>query len=40
MSQINSTLADTDSAVREALLMVQRLRKLYLPQLEREIYEQ
>lgn len=37
--QINSNLSDTSEAVREANLLVQRLRKLYLPQIEREIFE-
>ena len=37
--QINSNLDDTNEAVREAQAMVKRLRRLYLPQIEREIYE-
>ncbi len=40
MGQINSTLADTAEAVRDAESMVRRLRRQYLPQIEREIFEQ
>lgn len=40
LSQINSNLADTNEAVRDAQIMVQRLRRQYLPQIEREIFEQ
>ena len=40
LTQINSNLDDTSEAVREAQAMVKRLRRLYLPQIEREIYEQ
>lgn len=40
LTQINSTLADTNDAVRDAQMSVQRLRKTYLPQLEREIFDQ
>lgn len=40
LNQINSTLNDVNEALREAQVQVQRLRKLYLPQMEREIYEQ
>ncbi len=38
--QLESNLAETNEAVREAQLMVNRLRKLYLPQVERELLEQ
>ena len=37
LTQINSNLAEANDAVREAQGMVQRLRRLYLPQIEREI---
>lgn len=40
LNQINSNLLETSDAVKEAQILVQRLRKLYLPQIEREIYEQ
>jgi uncharacterized protein YukE len=39
LSQINANLADTAEAVREAQLQVQRLRKMYLPQIEKELFE-
>ena len=39
LTQINSNLADTNDAVREAQILVQRLRRQYLPQIEREIFE-
>ena len=39
LQQINSNLADTTEAVRDAQLMVQRLRRQYLPQIEREIFD-
>ncbi len=38
--QIQSNLADTTEAVRDAQSLVNRLRRLYLPQIERELYEQ
>lgn len=40
LNQINSNLSDTNEAVRDAQTMVQRLRRQYLPQIEREIFEQ
>ena len=39
MTQIDSNISDTEIALREAQLMVQRLRKTFLPQIEREIFE-
>lgn len=38
--QIESNLGETAVAVRDAQSLVNRLRRLYLPQIEREIYEQ
>lgn len=38
--QIQSNLGETNEAVRDAQGLVNRLRRLYLPQIEREIYEQ
>lgn len=38
--QIQSNVAETTEAVREAQSLVNRLRRLYLPQIERELYEQ
>lgn len=38
--QIQSNLAETTDAVRDAQSLVNRLRRLYLPQIERELYEQ
>lgn len=38
--QIQSNLADTADALRDAQSLVNRLRRLYLPQIERELYEQ
>ncbi|MGB7201144.1 MAG: hypothetical protein WBD16_02630 [Pyrinomonadaceae bacterium] len=38
--QIQSNLADTTDALRDAQSLVNRLRRLYLPQIERELYEQ
>lgn len=40
LAQINSNLAETSEAVREAQNMVQRLRRIFLPQIERELAEQ
>lgn len=40
LAQINSNLSDTADAVREAQVLVQRLRRQYLPQIEREIFDQ
>lgn len=40
MAQINSNLADANEATREALLLVQRLRRTFLPQIERELADQ
>jgi len=40
LAQINSNLADTTESVREAQNMVQRLRRIFLPQIERELAEQ
>lgn len=37
--QIESNLADTTEAVRDAQGLVNRLRRQYLPQIEREIFE-
>jgi hypothetical protein len=37
--QIESNLAETSEAVRDAQGMVNRLRRQYLPQIEREIFE-
>ncbi len=39
LNQINSNLTDTNEAVRDAQILVQRLRRQYLPQIEREIFE-
>lgn len=39
LNQINSNLSDTNEAVRDAQLLVQRLRRQYLPQIEREVFE-
>lgn len=39
LTQINGNLADTTEAVREAQMQVQRLRKMYLPQIEKELFE-
>lgn len=38
--QIASNLAETSEAVRDAQSMVYRLRRLYLPQIERELFNQ
>lgn len=38
--QIEANLADTNEAVRDAQAMVNRLRRQYLPQVERELLEQ
>lgn len=40
LSQINSSLADANDSVREAQQLVIRLRRLYIPQIEREIADQ
>jgi uncharacterized protein YukE len=40
LGQINSTLAETAEGVRDAESLVRRLRRQYLPQIEREIFEQ
>ncbi len=40
LNQINSNLIETAEAVRDAQVLVIRLRKTYLPQIEREIFEQ
>lgn len=40
LQQIQSNLGETNEAVRDAQGLVHRLRRLYLPQIEREIYEQ
>lgn len=37
ITQLTSTLADTNDAVREAQSLVVRLRRQYIPELEREI---
>ncbi len=39
LQQINSNLADSVEAVRDAQLLVQRLRRQYLPQIERDILD-
>jgi chromosome segregation ATPase len=39
LTQIDSNLQETSEAVREAQQLVQRLRKTYLPQIEKEIFE-
>jgi hypothetical protein len=39
VQQIQSNLAETTEAVRDAQALVNRLRRQYLPQLEREIFE-
>lgn len=39
LTQINSNLAETNDSVREAQYMVQRLRRTFLPQIERELSE-
>jgi hypothetical protein len=38
--QLESNLAETTEAVRDAQGMVYRLRRMYLPQVERELLEQ
>lgn len=40
LAQINSTLNETADGVREAELLVRRLRRQYLPQIEREVFDQ
>lgn len=40
VQQITSNLAETNEALREAQILAARLRKIYLPQIEREMYEQ
>lgn len=40
LNQINSNLADANDSAREALNLVQRLRRTFLPQIEREMAEQ
>lgn len=40
MTQLQSNLQDISSGVREAQALVQRLRRTYLPQVERELSEQ
>lgn len=40
MQQLQSNLQDANNSVREAAALVQRLRRLYLPQVERELSEQ
>jgi len=40
LTQINSSLADANDSVREAQQLVIRLRRLYIPQIEREISDQ
>ena len=40
VQQIQANLAENERALRDAQLLAERLRKLYLPQIEREIYEQ
>lgn len=39
LTQINQSLSETSDAVRDALGMVKNLRRLYLPQIEREMQE-
>lgn len=38
--QIESNLVETNKALQDAIMLAERLRKLYLPQIEREIYDQ
>jgi molybdenum cofactor biosynthesis enzyme MoaA len=38
--QIQANLAENNRALQDAQSLAERLRKLYLPQIEREIYEQ
>lgn len=40
MTQLQSNLQDISGSVREAQALVQRLRRTYLPQVERELAEQ
>lgn len=40
LAQINSNLADANDAVRDAQALVQRLRRTFLPQIERELADQ
>ena len=40
LQQIQSNLSDTNHNVREAQLLVQRLRRTFLPQIERELGDQ
>lgn len=40
MQQLQSNLQDTSASVREAQALVQRLRRTFLPQVERELSEQ
>ncbi|CAN5381316.1 hypothetical protein BH10ACI2_BH10ACI2_05410 [soil metagenome] len=39
LAQITNTLSETNDAVKESLGQVQRLRRLYLPQIEREMQD-
>lgn len=38
--QIESNLLETNKALQDAILLAERLRKQYLPQIERELYDQ
>jgi chromosome segregation ATPase len=40
LSQINSTLSETAEGVRDAQALVNRLRRTFLPQIERELADQ
>ena len=39
VQQLQSNLAETSDGLRDAQLLVVRLRKLYLPQIEKELFE-
>jgi len=39
-NQINSNLAETGAVLRDAQATAERLRRTFLPQIERELYEQ
>jgi hypothetical protein len=39
-NQINNNLAETGAVLREAQMTAERLRRMFLPQIERELYDQ
>lgn len=40
LNQIQGNVAENNQTLREAQLMAERLRRMFLPQIERELYEQ